>query len=120
MLVRRGPKESGLVFESDNFDHYRSAWEAAVKRARLEDFRFHDLRHTFASWSVQRGASVQEVKELLGHASLAMTMRYAHLSPEHLRRAVARLDDLPAPEVLPNRAQARAQEPVEEVALLAK
>jgi len=120
VLVRRGPKESGLVFESDNFDHYRSAWEAAVKRARLEDFRFHDLRHTFASWSVQRGASVQEVKELLGHASLAMTMRYAHPSPEHLRRAVARLDDLPASEVLPNRAQARAQEPVEEVALLAK
>ena len=120
VLLRRGPKESGLVFESDNFDHYRSAWEAAVKRARLEDFCFHDLRHTFASWSVQRGASVQEVKELLGHASLAMTMRYAHLSPEHLRRAVARLDDLPAPEVLPNRAQARAQEPIEEVALLAK
>ncbi len=120
VLARRGPKETRLVFGSDNFDHYRSAWEAAVKRAKLDDFRFHDLRHTFASWSVQRGATVQEVKELLGHASLAMTMRYAHLSPEHLRRAVSRLDDVSAPEVLPNRAQARAQEPVKEVALLAK
>ena len=120
MLVRRGPKDSGLVFESASFNHYRSAWQAAVTRAKLADFRFHDLRHTFASWSVQRGAAVQEVKELLGHASLAMTMRYAHLSPEHLRRAGARLDDVPSPEVLPYLAQARAQEPVEEVALPAK
>ena len=53
-------------------------------------------------------------------AADSLTMRYAHLSPEHLRCAVARLDDVPAPEVLPNRAQARAQEPVEEGGLLAK
>ena len=47
---------------------------------------------TTASWAVQRGATLQEVKDLLGHGSLAMAMRYAHLSPEHLRPAVARLD----------------------------
>ena len=63
-----------------------------MERARLVDFRFHDLRHTFASWAVQRGATLQEVKDLLGHSSLAMVMRYAHLSPEHVRSAVARLD----------------------------
>ena len=71
---------------------YRNAFEGAVARAKLEDFHFHDLRHTFASWTVQRGATLQEVKDLLGHSTLAMVMRYAHLSPEHLRSAVARLD----------------------------
>lgn len=61
-------------------------------RAKLSDFRYHDLRHTFASWAVQRNATLQEVKDLLGHRSLAMVLRYSHLSPEHLRSAVASLD----------------------------
>jgi integrase len=65
-----------------------------VTAAKVDDFRFHDLRHTFASWAVQQGATLQEVKDLLGHSSLAMVMRYAHLSPEHLRKAVGRLDGL--------------------------
>jgi len=59
-------------------------------RAKLTDLHWHDLRHTFASWAVQQGATLQEVKELLGHGSLAMVMLYAHLSPVHLRHAVAR------------------------------
>ena len=92
MLARRGSKSTGLVFGTRRWDHFRTAWDLAVERAKLMDFRFHDLRHTFASWAVQRGATLQEVKDLLGHSSLAMVMRYAHLSPEHLRTAVARLD----------------------------
>jgi integrase len=92
VLARRGPKESGWVFGTKNWDHFRSAWENAVERAKLSDFHYHDLRHTFASWAVQRGAKLQEVKDLLGHRSLAMVLRYSHLSPEHLRSAVARLD----------------------------
>jgi integrase len=92
VLARRGSKSNGSVFGFRRWDHYRTAWDLAVERARLVDFRFHDLRHTFASWAVQRGATLQEVKDLLGHSSLAMVMRYAHLSPEHLRTAVARLD----------------------------
>ena len=92
VLARRGPRDVGLVFGSRNWDRFRTAWENAVIRAKLTDLHWHDLRHTFASWAVQRGATLQEVKELLGHGSLAMVMRYAHLSPEHLRRAVARLD----------------------------
>jgi integrase len=92
VLARRGPRDAGLVFGSRKWDRYRTAFENAVVRAKLTDFHWHDLRHTFASWAVQRGATLQEVKELLGHGSLAMVMRYAHLSPEHLRRAVARLD----------------------------
>jgi integrase len=92
VLARRGSKSSGLVFGTRRWDHYRTAWDLAVERASLVDFHFHDLRHTFASWAVQRGASLQEVRDLLVHSSLAMVMRYAHLSPEHLRTAVARLD----------------------------
>jgi site-specific recombinase XerD len=55
---------------------------------------FHTLRHTFASWAVMRGVSLKELQELLGHSSLAMTMRYAHLAPERLRSAVTRLEGL--------------------------
>ena len=67
---------------------------ALVPVSKVADFRFHDLRHTFASWSVQRGASLHEVKDLLGHHSLAMVLRYAHLAPENLRSAVSRLDEV--------------------------
>jgi integrase len=92
VLARRGSKSAGLVFGTRRWDHFRTAWDLAVGRAKLIDFHFHDLRHTFASWAVQRGATLQEVKDLLGHSSLAMTLRYGHLAPEHLRTAVARLD----------------------------
>ena len=119
VLARRGSKSSGLVFGTRRWDRFRSAFENAVERAKLADFHFHDLRHTFASWAVQRGATLQEVKDLLGHHTLAMTLRYGHLAPEHLRTAVARLDAaLPVPTKLS--AQASAQEGVTEGALISK
>jgi len=62
-----------------------------VKRAKLIDLHWHDLRHTFASWAVQRRVSLYELKELLGHSTLTMVRRYAHLAPEHLRAAAAAL-----------------------------
>jgi integrase len=100
VLARRGSKAAGLVFDSRNWNTCRSAFKGAVARAKVADFHFHDLRHTFASWAVQRGATLQEVKDLLGHSTMAMVMRYAHLSPEHLRNAVARLDTpLPAAKI---------------------
>jgi integrase len=93
VLARRWKTEAaGLVFPADNWNAYRSAWERAFTLSKVPDFRFHDLRHTFASWSVQRGATLHEVKDLLGHHSLAMVLRYAHLAPENLRSAVSRLD----------------------------
>ncbi len=68
-----------------------SAFKSACHRAGIEKLRVHDLRHTFASWLVMSGAPLRTVAELLGHKTLAMVHRYTHLSPEHLRDAVARL-----------------------------
>jgi integrase len=82
------PKSGGRLFPSS----IRRAFENAVERAGIENFRFHDLRHTFASWLVMKGRPLLEVKELLGHREITMTMRYAHLAPERLREAVAALD----------------------------
>ena len=85
---------TGPVFGSASWTMFRKGWERALEAAQLDGLHFHDLRHTFASWAVQRGATLPELKDLLGHATLAMVMRYAHLSPEHLRSAVSRLDDV--------------------------
>jgi Phage integrase family len=73
----------------------RRVAEAALAAARIESFRFHDLRHTFASWLVQCGRTLKEVQEALGHQTITMTMRYSHLAPDHLRAAVAALDGMP-------------------------
>jgi integrase len=58
-------------------------YRRALKKAGLERVRFHDLRHTAASWWVQAGVPLNTVRERLGHKSLAMTVRYAHLAPDH-------------------------------------
>jgi integrase len=94
-----------LVFGSRSWDCFRKGWEAAVGAATLDaPLRFHDLRHTLASWAVQRGVTLPELKDLLGHSTLTMVLRYAHLAPENLRAAVARLDGVLVP------APARAQD----------
>lgn len=82
-LSRTAPKDRrGKVFNITNF---RKRWEAAVGGAELEDFRFHDLRHTFASWARQEGADLADICEALGHSSPAMSMRYAHVkADEHV------------------------------------
>ncbi|MCZ6768663.1 MAG: site-specific integrase [Acidobacteria bacterium] len=64
----------------------------AVEKAGIDNFRFHDLRHTFASHLLMSGVDLMTVKELLGHASVTMTMRYSHLAPDHRMRAIKTLD----------------------------
>jgi integrase len=90
-------RRTGRVFarrDGAAWGQIRTGFASALKRAGIEGFRFHDLRHTAASHLVMRGASLKDVQELLGHADLKMTQRYAHLSPAHLRGAVDRLDGL--------------------------
>ena len=69
-------------------DGLNNGFKAALKRAGIEDFRFHDLRHTFASHFVMRGGDLKALQEILGHKTLTMTMRYAHHCPESLRSSI--------------------------------
>ena len=79
----------GRVFRTRSI---RNAFEYATEAAGLGAFHFHDTRHHFASWFMLRGGSLQELKEILGHADITMTLRYAHLSPAHLRSAMLRTE----------------------------
>lgn len=69
------------------------AWQKALKRAGIDDFRWHDLRHTWASWHVQRGTPLHELQQLGGWSNYEMVLRYAHLSSDHLREAAERIYD---------------------------
>lgn len=68
--------------------NYRHAWYRVLDAAQLKDFRFHDLRHTAASYLAMNGASLPEIAGVLGHKTLAMVQRYTHLSDEHISGAV--------------------------------
>jgi integrase len=71
----------------------RVAWQRALREARIQDFHFHDLRHTFASYLAMSGATLAELAEALGHKTLAMVKRYAHLTEQHVSEVVDRMTE---------------------------
>ena len=87
--------DTGLVFPNpvtgERLTTIKKSWTAIVEDAELDDFLYHDLRHTFASNLVMAGVDLNTVRELLGHSDLSMTLRYAHLAPEHKQSAVEKL-----------------------------
>lgn len=74
------------------------AWQKALIRAGINDFRWHDLRHTWASWHVQNGTPLHELQQLGGWSNYEMVLRYAHLSSEHLMKAAERVYDTILPQ----------------------
>jgi integrase len=92
--AQRPDDPSRLVFTTSKGKEVKSLgsqWEDLRKAAKLENFRFHDLRHTFASRLVQADVSLFKVQQLLGHSTPLMTKRYAHLGNKELAEAVAKL-----------------------------
>ncbi|PIQ88729.1 MAG: hypothetical protein COV72_06610 [Candidatus Omnitrophica bacterium CG11_big_fil_rev_8_21_14_0_20_42_13] len=88
--VRKHPQSAYIFSNKDGrpYTAVRKSFFTALKNAGIINFRFHDLRHTFASHLVMSGVDLNTVRELLGHKSLEMTLRYSHLSPDHKKRAV--------------------------------
>ncbi len=86
--------DSELVFPNKHgkkFDTIKKSWAGLLKTAKIKNFRWHDLRHHFASRLVMAGVDLNTVRELLGHSDMVMTLRYAHLAPEHKANAVEKL-----------------------------
>ncbi len=88
---------SPYIFHKENGTPYKKwtihkKFKRAVSRAGIKDFRFHDLRHCFASWNRQAGVDINTIADLLGHKDAKMASRYAHIAPVHLKKAVESLE----------------------------
>ena len=85
--------KSEYVFSENGkpYGDVKTGWWSALEKAKIEGFRFHDLRHTFGSRLGMAGADIKTIAELMGHRDLQMTMRYSHPTPEHKRKAVEML-----------------------------
>ena len=79
---------TGTKIDGDNL---RRAFKKALQKAGIEDFHFHDLRHTFATRLAQKGVDIYTISKLLGHKDIRMTQRYSHHSPESLRDGIQAL-----------------------------
>ncbi|MEO8965004.1 MAG: site-specific integrase [Gammaproteobacteria bacterium] len=85
---------TNLVFsnkDGERFDTIKKGWKTILDAANIKNFRWHDLRHHFASRLVMSDVDLNTVRELLGHSDMTMTLRYAHLAPEHKANAVEKL-----------------------------
>lgn len=91
---KQAPLSEGRVFPSDDggrLDNVRKSWASILKASNINQFRWHDMRHDFASQLVMKGVPLNTVRDLCGHASLDTTLRYAHLAPDHKADVVALL-----------------------------
>ncbi|PWY53868.1 recombinase [Legionella qingyii] len=94
-LYEKSAIKNGLVFLSKNnqpFNHVKRSWASLLEKAQITRFRWHDLRHHFASRLVMTGVDLNTVRELMGHSDIKMTLRYAHLAPEYKINAVKKID----------------------------
>lgn len=89
-------RNCGRIFQNGDgtrFDNVKKSWTQLLKSAGISKFRWHDMRHHFASRLAMAGVDLNAIRELLGHSSYEMTLRYAHLAPSHRRKAVELLDE---------------------------
>jgi integrase len=93
-LLHEIPRNGPDVFDTTN---WRRRFDAAKDAANIDDFRWHDLRHTFATWLGQSGSSLSVIKDLLGHSSIAVTQKYRHVASSEMRDALQRV-----PSIRPN------------------
>jgi integrase len=95
LLFPSGIQRNGTLRNPPSYKpiHIRKAWLTALNKAEIEDFRFHDLRHSAASYLAMNGASLAEIAEVLGHKTLQMVKRYAHLSEAHTADVVERMNN---------------------------
>lgn len=93
--IPHGPESEYIFVNRDGrpFKSVDQSFTVACRRVGIQDFHFHDLRHTFASHLIMAGVDIITVKELLGHKTLTMTLRYAHLAPSHKVKAVKVLEE---------------------------
>ena len=95
VLHRWREQSGGKGYVFDITTGFRTSWPKLLRRAGITRFRWHDLRHHFASRLVQRGVPLNTVRDLLGHSTVQMSLRYAHLAPDQRREAVAKLNEKP-------------------------
>lgn len=89
-------KSDSILFPSEDDAktpvEIRKAWDTALRRAKIADFRFHDLRHTAASYLAMEGATAPEIAEILGHKSLQMVKRYSHFNKAHIAKVMSKMN----------------------------
>ena len=94
-MIKFRHQESQLIFNSEikinkHYEFFKP-WKKALKQSAIVDFRFHDLRHSCASYLAQSGASLLEIADVLGHKQISVTKRYAHLCIEHKSSLINRV-----------------------------
>jgi integrase len=94
-ILREQPKVDRYIFDTTN---WRKHFDRGLEEAAIEDFTWHDLRHTFATWLGRSGAPIEVVSKALGHSSIAVTMKYRHVIGSEVRDALRKLPTLQSPQ----------------------